>query len=57
MSVDKHARGRVSEGGGDEPGSAQSRCTGMAHSVKYPLCGMDVDPHTTAHRASLDGRS
>ena len=27
-----------------------------AHTVKDPVCGMDVDPHETAHRASHDGQ-
>ncbi len=57
MSADNHGGGRVSEGRGEEPGSAEGRCTGVAHAVKDPVCGMDIDPHTTAHRATCDGRS
>jgi Cu+-exporting ATPase len=28
-----------------------------SHAVKDPVCGMDVDPHTTAHKAEHAGRS
>src|SRR5215510_3318739 len=57
MSADEHGGGRVSEGQGDEPRTLEGPCTSMAHAAKDPVCGMDVDPHTTAHRATLDGRS
>src|SRR5262245_14259326 len=39
------------------PQSAERPGGGMAHAAKDPVCGMDVDAHTTAHRATLDGRS
>jgi P-type Cu+ transporter len=57
MSADEHGGGCVSEGHGDEPRTLEGPCTGMAHAAKDPVCGMDVDPHTTAHRATLGGRS
>jgi P-type Cu+ transporter len=57
MSANKHEGGRVREGHGDEPQSAGGPCTAMARAAKDPVCGMDVDPHTRAHRATLDGRT
>jgi Cu+-exporting ATPase len=30
---------------------------GHAHTVKDPVCGMDVDPHTASHRADHAGRT
>jgi len=65
MSADEHGAGRVSQGHGDElrcrsgPGAGACAGTGagIPHADKDPVCGMDVDPHTTAHRATLDGRS
>ena len=53
MSADTHGGGR--DGHGIQ--SAQSPGAGMAPSAKDPVCGMAVDAHTTAHRATLDGRS
>ena len=53
MGADTHAGGR------DEHGaqSVESPGAGMAHAARDPVCGMEVDAHTTAHRATLDGRS
>src|SRR5215813_13778556 len=30
---------------------------GSATAVRDPVCGMEVDPHATAHRATYDGRA
>jgi P-type Cu+ transporter len=56
MSVDEHGGGGVSEGYGAEPRSLEGPCS-IAHAAKDRVCGMDVDPQATAHRATLDGRS
>src|SRR5215813_2950745 len=56
MSADKCGGDRVSEGHGDKSQSAVGPCGGMAHAAKDPVCGMQVNPHTTAHRTTVDGR-
>ena len=38
-----------------EHGDMDANASG--HAVKDPVCGLDVDPHTTAHRAPHDGRT
>jgi P-type Cu+ transporter len=57
MSAGEHGGGGVGGGHGDELRSLQGPCTGLAHAAKDRVCGMDVDSRTTAHRATLDGRS
>ncbi|HET7718118.1 MAG TPA: heavy metal translocating P-type ATPase [Bauldia sp.] len=51
--------------GGDHDHAAHTRSHAMhpsnggtkVHLVKDPVCGMDVDPHTTKHRAEYGGRT
>ena len=38
-------------------GAADAPVQGQAHLVKDPVCGMEVDPHTTPHRAEYGGRA
>ncbi|MGN2250584.1 heavy metal translocating P-type ATPase [Frateuria sp. GZRe14] len=50
---------------GDTPAPAAACCQreahdateGLAHLVKDPVCGMDVDPHAAEHRAEHGGRT
>jgi len=51
MSTDGHEHGHADI---DIIGTRNAR-SGTA--VRDPVCGMDVDPHTTAHRATYDGRT
>ena len=51
MSTDGHEHGLADI---DIIGTRNAR-SGTA--VRDPVCGMDVDPHTTAHRATYDGRT
>lgn len=41
---------------GHEHHDDQPLGTDGAETVKDPVCGMDVDPHTTPHRASFEGQ-
>ncbi len=37
--------------------SPQEEASGKVHRVKDPVCGMDVDPHTSKHRLELAGQT
>ncbi|MEI7036947.1 heavy metal translocating P-type ATPase [Fulvimonas yonginensis] len=43
--------------GGCCHGPAAAPANGQAHTVKDPVCGMDVDPHAARHRAEHAGRT
>jgi P-type Cu+ transporter len=51
MSTNRHEHGHA---GVD---IARLQNAGSATLTKDPVCGMEVNPHTTAHRATLDGRA
>jgi P-type Cu+ transporter len=51
MSTNRHEHGHM------ETDKAAMRNAGSVTTSRDPVCGMDVDPHTTAHRATYDGRT
>jgi Cu+-exporting ATPase len=52
------ARSCCSTGAHHHPAEAADRTdASAAHTVKDPVCGMDVDPHTTKHRTQHAGRT
>jgi Cu+-exporting ATPase len=48
---------RAHDRGGHAHGQKGHGASPSAHTVKDPVCGMDVDPHTAKHRAEHAGRT
>ncbi len=50
-------KGHLASSGGQRARGADGSGKKSAETVKDPVCGMDVDPHATAHRADHAGRT